>query len=421
MDLELTAVFEEWNSYADKQELRPRHMNLRSIIKNSKLKVISITGVRRGGKTSILLLLKKILQEEKEKQAYINVEDSRMQESSNMLAELVKWFGDRGTLLIDEITNAKDWANWLARNHEMLKGKLNILISSSRHAITKTSKALRGRIISYEVYPLSFKEFLEFNKINIEKTTAGIGVAENQLKEYLMYGGFPEVVLLSDKTEKVRLLNAYFRDIIGLDVAEIAKEKISIVEVFGKYVLSGSYFSASKCLNFFKSLGYKIAKQSILELERHAQDSYLYFFVTIFSYNIKDKNQYPRKAYTVDNGFYYAILGKNDMGRLFENAVLLELKRRISMNEEINYWKNKEGAEVDFIVRSGQTIKKIIQVVYDLKEEKTKEREIKGIVECAKELKLNEGLVITKDYEAIEKRDAIKIKFIPLWKWLLSQ
>lgn len=421
MDIALTTVFEEWDEYADRQELKPRHIDLKNIIKNSKLKVISITGVRRGGKTSILLLLKKFLQKEKEKHAYINLEDSRIKEDPNVLIEIIKWFGDKGTLLIDEITNAKDWENWLARNHEMLKGRLNILISSSRHAITKTSKALRGRIIPYELYPLSFKEFLEFNKITVEKTTAGIGVVENKLKDYLSYGGFPEVVLLNDKTEKIRLLNTYFKDIIGLDVAEIAKEKISVVELFGKYILSGSYFSASKCLNFFKSLGHKIAKQSILELERHAQDSYLYFFVTIFSYNIKDKNQYPRKSYAVDNGFYYAILGKIDMGGLFENAVFLELKRRISLNEEINYWKNKEGTEVDFIVRSGPAIKEIIQVVYDMKEKKTQEREIKGIIDCAKEFKINEGLIITRDYESIEKLENITIKFIPLWKWLLSQ
>src|SRR3989344_3424426 len=176
-------------------------------------------------------------------------------------------------------------------------------------------------MIPYEIYPLSFREFLQFNEVKIEKTTAGIGELENQLKEYIIYGGFPEVVLLQEKTEKTRLLNTYFRDIIGLDVAEIAKEKISVVELFGKYVLSGSYFSASKCLNYFKTLGHKIAKQSILEIERHSQESYLFFFVPIFSHKIKDKNQYPRKAYSVDSGFMYAIIGKAEMGRIYENAV----------------------------------------------------------------------------------------------------
>ena len=390
MEIEINDVFEEWNSYADKKELKPREIDLTSVIKNSKLKVIAVTGVRRGGKTSILLLLHKALKKEKGKQAYINLEDSRIKDDPNVLTNIIKWFGDEGTLLLDEITSVNDWENWVARNHEMLKGNLKIIVSSSRHALAKPTKSLRGRMIPYEIYPLSFKEFLQFNEIKIEKTTAGIGRLEDQLKEYLMYGGFPEVVLSQERTEKTKLLSTYFRDIIGLDVAEIAKEKISVVELFGKYVLSGSYFSASKCLNFFKTLGHKIAKQSILEIERHAQESYLFFFVPIFSYNLKDKSQYPRKAYAVDSGFMYAISGKAEMGRLFENEVFLELKRRFGLNEEINYWKNKEGVETDFVIRNGLKIKEIIQVVYDLNEKKTKDREVKGLVACAKEFKLNE-------------------------------
>src|SRR3989344_8986715 len=220
MEIEINDVFEEWNSYADKKELKPREIDLTSVIKNSKLKVIAVTGVRRGGKTSILLLLHKALKKEKGKQAYVNLEDSRIKDDPNILTDIIKWFGDEGTLLLDEVTSVNDWENWLARNHEMLKGSLKIIVSSSRHALIKPVKSLRGRMIPYEIYPLSFREFLQFNEVKIEKTTAGIGRLEDQLKEYLMYGGFPEVVLLEEKTEKIKLLNTYFRDIIGLDVAE---------------------------------------------------------------------------------------------------------------------------------------------------------------------------------------------------------
>ena len=114
-----------------------------------------------------------------------------------------------------------------------------------------------------------------------------------------------------------------------------------------------------------------------------------------------------------------AISGKKDMGRLYENAVFLELKRKLTQNQEINYWKNPEGTECDFIIREGLAIKKAIQVVYDVSE-KTRQREVKGIAACAKEFGLKEGLIITKDYEAEEKIDSKKIKFIPLRKWLLE-
>ena len=413
-------IFDEWNVYAKKKELKPRNISLDSIKSNSKLKIIAITGVRRCGKTSILILLHHLLTKEEKRAGYLNLEDSRIKNDKNVLDNIIKWFGDEGYLLLDEITNANDWENWLTRSHELLKGRLNIIVSSSRKSLVMPPKPLRGRILSYELFPLSFKEYLLFKKIKVEKTTAGIGKIERTLKDYLVYGGFPEAVLMEDKTDKVKLLNSYFKDIIGLDVAEIAKENISTVELFGKYIVGSSYFSASKCLNSFKSMGYKIAKQSLLYLEKYSQESYLFFFVPIFSYNLKDRSQYPRKTYLGDTGFMYSINGKIDFGRLFENAVFLELKRRLRQNQDINYWRNKEGAEVDFVIREGLKSNEVIQVVHDMGNEKTKEREIKGLVECAKSIGLKKGLIITKDYENKESIKGIDISFIPLWKWLLK-
>ncbi len=416
----MEAVFEEWKAYAQKKGLKLRNVSLDSIKSNSQLKIVALTGSRRAGKSSVLILFYQMLLKSGNKAAYINLEDSRIKNNKDVLDDILKWFGDEGYLLLDEITSVNDWEGWLARNHEMLKGKLNIITSSSRKTLAKPSKPLRGRMFYYELYPLSFNEFLQFKELNIEKTTSGIGRIEKNLEEYLIYGGFPEAVLLENKTDKVNLLNSYFREIIGLDVAEIANEKVSTVELFGKYVISSPYFSASKCLNFFKSLGYKIAKQTLLHLEQHSQEGYLFFFVPIFSHTMKDRSQYPRKAYSGDTGFFYSINGKVDWGRLFENCVFLTLKKRLSQNQEINYWKNSKGNEADFIIREGLTTKEIIQVTYEIENEKTKEREIIGLVECAKEVGLKKGLIITKDYEDSEVFSGIHIKFIPLWKWLLE-
>jgi len=97
-------------------------------------------------------------------------------------------------------------------------------------------------MLAYELYPLSFGEFLEFEQIGIERTTAGIGRIEKAMREYLLYGGFPEVSLAKSKTDKVQLINTYFRDIIGLDVAELSGENVSTVELFGKYIIETSHF-----------------------------------------------------------------------------------------------------------------------------------------------------------------------------------
>jgi len=413
-------IFEEWDIYAQRKKLKQRDIDSNFLINTSKFKIIAITGIRRSGKTSLLILLRQMLKKKNEKVRYVNLEDSRIKDKKKVLDDILAWFGDSGYLLLDEITSVDDWTGWLSRYHEMLKGKLKIIVSSSRKGLAIPSKVLRGRILPQELYPLSFKEFLQFNNIKFEKTTISIGKTKRAVDEHLIFGGFPEIALIDNKTDKISISNSYFRDIIGLDVAEISRENISVVELFGKYIIDAPYFSASKCLNFFKTLGYKIGKQSILNLEKNSQESYLFFFVPIFSYNIKDRSQYPRKSYLGDTGFMYSIGGKKDKGRLFENSVFLELKRRLSQNHEINYWKNKDGIEADFVIREGLKIKEIIQVVYELNDEKTKDREIKGLISCAKEFKIKKGTIITKDYQAVETLDDIKIEFIPLWKWLLK-
>ena len=413
-------VFGEWDSYALKKQFKPRGVSLDGIEADSKLKIVGVTGIRRAGKSSLLILLRQKLEKEGKKAAYVNLEDSRIKGAPNVLDEVLKWFGDAGYLLLDEITGVQDWDGWLARNHEMLKGRLHLVVSSSRKKLAVPSKPLRGRALPYELYPLSFREFLQFRGMEVEPTTAGIGKIEKALHDYLVYGGFPEVALVDDRTDKVRLLNSYFKDIIGLDVAEMAEETVTTVEMFGKYIVEAPYFSASKCLNFFKSLGHKIGKQSILDLEMHSQNGYLFFFAPIFSRSIKDRLQYPRKAYLGDTGFMHAISGKVEMGRLFENVVFLELKRRLPQNQEINYWKDRRGAEVDFVVREGTGVKGLMQVVYELGGA-AKKREVGGLVACAKDFGVRVGTIVTRDVESDETVEGIKIRFIPMRKWLLGR
>ncbi|MDD5656486.1 MAG: ATP-binding protein [Elusimicrobia bacterium] len=416
----MDTAFAEWDSYALKKTLVPRSLSLDQIVGDARLKIVAVTGIRRCGKSSVLILLRQKLRHEGKNAAYLNLEDSRIKDSPSLLDDALKWFGDSGYLLLDEITAAKDWEGWLARNHEMLKGRLHIVVSSSRAALSKPSKPLRGRVLTHELYPLSFGEFLRFQGIGVESTTVGIGRVEKALSEYLVYGGFPEVALAPDKTDKVRLLNSYFRDIVGLDVAELAKSHITAVELFGKYIVEAPYFSASKCLNFFRSVGHKIGKVALLNLEKCSQDGYLFFFVPIFSHTIKDRSQYPRKAYLGDTGFLYAMSGRSDMGRLLENVVYLELRRRLPLQNAIHYWRNQDGVEADFVIREGLGIAQVVQAAYSVVDEKTRKREVQGLAACAKEFGLKSGTIVTWDVERVEDVSGVKARFVPLWKWLLE-
>ncbi|MEK6923939.1 MAG: ATP-binding protein [Candidatus Micrarchaeota archaeon] len=410
-------VFGEWSAYARKKALYARDVDLGALEKHSFSKIVAVTGIRRCGKSSVLMLLLQKLEGEGKKAAYVNVEDNRL-DGTDVLDDALKWFGDEGYLLLDEVTGARDWQGWLARNHELLKGKLKIIVSSSRRNLVVPSKPLRGRILAIELFPLSFKEFLAFKGVRPETTTAGRGKLEKALADYLKYGGFPEVALAEEEVDKVRLLNAYFKDIVGLDVAEVSHEDPGTVEAFGRYVLQSPLFSASKCLNFFKTIGYKIGKEKILRLEKCAEAGYLFFFTPIFSYKLKDKSQYPRKAYAGDAGFFYSTTGKLDLGRIYENIAFLELKRRTQGQNELCYWRNKQGFETDVIVRQGTTVNYAIQVVYSLENEKTLDRELRGLAECAKELKPAKALLITRDKAGAKTVDGVKIRLVPLVDWL---
>ena len=143
-----------------------------------------------------------------------------------------------------------------------------------------------------------------------------------------------------------------------------------------------------------------------------------------FSYKLKEQLRFNKKIYCLDNGFIQSKAFKlsPDIGKLYENLVAVELKRR-ELNNQINiyYWKNEKQEEIDFVIKEGIKIKQLVQVCFNIKNQKTKNREIKALVKGSKELKCDNLLIITDDYENEENIDKkLKIRFIPLWKWLLD-
>jgi len=179
-------------------------------------------------------------------------------------------------------------------------------------------------------------------------------------------------------------------------------------------------FSASKCLNFFKTLGYKIGKEKLLQLEKFSEAGCFFFFAPIFSYSAKDRSQYPRKAYAGDAGFYYAMTGKVDFGRLYETLAYLELRRRLQGQKGICYWKDKAGFEADLVIASGNKPESALQVAYDMTDEKASKRELRGISGCAKELKPAKLAVLTKSVSETRTVKGRKVKLVPLMDWLLE-
>lgn len=381
-------------------------------------KITALTGPRRAGKTYILYQIAK----ESNDWYFLNAEDERVELSNSLLGEVCAYTsGKSKNIFIDEVDKIPKWEIALRRVSDDYTD-LNFFVSSSsaRLSYHLLPPQLRGRVISYEILPLSFLEFLKFKNINIEiideRTLSKI---KENIEEYLVFGGFPEVVLEKSKNQKILILNSYFETTVTLDIAERFNLDFSLVKYAARMLRKQSFYSANKMFELFKAAGFKVGKETTLKLESCFSESYYAAFVEIFSPRAKDALQYPRKPYLFDTGFLTFGLVENEW-RLYENVVYLHLRRNKKIEEEINYWKSESGYEVDFIVREGDKVKKLIQVCYNIEEEQTKKRETRALIKAAKEFGLKEGIIITKAQKSEETIDDIKIIYLPLWEFLLG-
>ena len=408
----------------------------------SPAQVISVVGVRRCGKTYLLLnTMKQLLGElGKDNIVYVNFEHERLRNlDAGDLGELLvahrEIFEPDETkpvyMFLDEIQNVRDWDKWVRRIHDERRFRIFITGSSSKLLSREIATSLRGRCLSFALYPFSFAEFLKAKKYPIE-SLAEIQYSEERgevlklLREYMEFGGFPEVVLEGDQETKGRLLSSYFETIFYKDIVErYGVKNLALLDGFLRYAINNfsSYLSLSKVEKYFKSTGVKCSKKTLANFLKYSESVFLLFPVEIFSYGIKDRMQYPRKIYCVDTGMVNRFSTKftENLGRLAENVVYIELRRRFEPpGHEIFYWRDRQLGEVDFVVKESMRVKQVVQVCWDPTEEETKKREVRGLVKAMEEFKLKEGLVLTEDFEGEEKIGKKKVVYKPLWKWLLG-
>ena len=176
----------------------------------------------------------------------------------------------------------------------------------------------------------------------------------------------------------------------------------------------------SKLNRFLNSAGIKIAKKTLWRYVQYFEDAFSIFLLPSYTFSKRKQILLPRKIYSVDTGLSLFLSGKRDEGRLIENIVFLEILRRREKELFDVFYYLKDDFEVDFALKEGMKVKKLIQVCYDIKDFSAREREMKALIKASKDLKCKDLLCITWDYEGEEKIDRKKIKFLPLWKWLLG-
>lgn len=350
---------------------------------------------------------------------FVNLEDLSL--SKHTLDDIYNGYRNiinpdkKAYIFIDEIHRREGWESWI-RHHYDSQSNCKFVISGSCSYLLKReySTLLTGRNLAFEVFPLSFKEFIDFSRLDIDLQKAQGGlVLETQihqimkaLNDYIEFGGFPAVFFTS-KEFKGRLLQQYFDDMLYKDIIDRYNLNSKRAKDLALFLLTN--FTGMLSLRTLRgALG--LSYDTIKDYFAYFIEAYMVIIVDYFSFSMKDQKTRPSKVYCIDNGLRNAISFKfsRDEGKLVENLVLLELKRN---ERNVYYWKNK--GEVDFVIKNKDQSLTAINVSYT---DAIDARETDALLEFQKTFKnIKEIILITKNVE----REKGGIAFIPLWKWLL--
>jgi predicted AAA+ superfamily ATPase len=392
-------------------------------------KIITLMGVRRCGKTSILYdTINRLTQTiPKEQILFFNFEDERFELNQENLDVILQSYMElypeiemkNVYLFFDEIQNVEGWERFVRRVYDSVSQNIFITGSNSKLLSRDIATSLRGRTISYEVFPLSFAEYLAFQDIEVDLySTKSLAMINNRLEKFLHEGAFPETVILDNRIRE-KILRDYYNVMIYKDLIErFSIKNIEALKFFLRRILASStkLVSVNKIYNDLKSSGFKVGKNSLYGYLGYVEDIYL--SLTLDKYSQKITTQTDKKVYSIDIGLNNTLLYKfsDDIGKSMENTVFLELRRR---EKEIYYHANN-SSECDFVVVEKGKVIQAIQVTYEMSDNKTRTREVKGLVNACKYYNLDKGLIVAYDDEGIFEKDGVTIEIVSLVDFLLA-
>mgnify|MGYP001577907583 FL=1 len=394
-------------------------------------KIVTLTGVRRSGKTYHLFDLMNRLKVSGVQNArilYFNFEDERLHLSVDELDSILQSFRELHPKLemsdcyffFDEIQEVEGWEKFISRIYSSISQHIFITGSSSKLLSKEIATALRGRTITFEVYPLSFSEFSRIlnPKLN-PHSSKDKAVYLDLFNQFMHHGGFPEMLSQGKDELKDKILQEYFNVMVFRDLIERFKiVGSSTLKYFCKRVIGASAgeFSVNKIYNELKSQGYQVSKDTLYAYQGYVEDIYLNRFINKYSHSVVKSERSKKKTYVIDTGLGASLDYKlsQDTGRLLETTVALEL---LKQGKQIAYQQN--GSECDFVVIEKGTVTASIQVAAEFSEPKTRDREIKGLIECCIKFKLTEGFILALDHTEKFGQDGITINVIPAWQYFL--
>lgn len=401
---------EFWDKFSQYENLTPRKAVL-PVVSN---KIQVVTGMRRTGKTIFLWQeIHSLINQNipKTRILYLNFEDDRLlpisqQKLASLLDSFYTLYPDNHHqlcyLFLDEIQNTEDWPVVIRRFLDSKQVKIYLSGSSSKLLSKEIATSLRGRSISTEIWPFSFDEYLSSR--NITRNTEVMGQAtidklQSLLLEYLFVGGFPEVTDLP-LSERSRILQDYVDVVIFRDIIERHNiTNIILIKYLIKTLLKNisSHFSTHKFYNDLKSQGIKSSKTTLYEYLTFIEDTYLAFTVPLHDESLRKVQTNPKKIYAIDTGLVnaYSMSFSNNLGRLFENLIYLDLRRK---GYEVFYYLTKDRYEVDFLAKTQTGEYKLYQVVWDMENQETQQREKRALEQAEKETGLSGKLITPENY-----------------------
>jgi uncharacterized protein len=398
--------------------------------------IITIPGVRRCGKSSLMMLAINSLIErgvQKERILWLGFDDERLYDMStdeldDIITAYMEMYPDIPIkdvyLFFDEIQLIEMWELFVLRIYKSYCKNIYVSGSNAQMLSQELSSALRGWPLEFEEFPLSFNEYCRFKRITTKAfAEADKAKLKNAFAEFNHSSAFPEVVLIPEKSMKERKLQGYFNTMLFRDLVEHYKlNNPELVRYFLKRVMANltKPTSINSIYNDLKSQGLKVGKDKLYELADHICSVFLFFRVPKYEKSIIKENNSLYKYYCIDNGMRNAVLlpQSDDDGKLLENTVFLNLRRNSQPTDKIFYYQGNK--ECDFILQRNECIIELIQVTWDMTDAETRKREIDGLIEASRVTGCEHLLIITNNEETVITEKNITINVIPAWKWLLT-
>ena len=324
----------------------------------------------------------------------------------------------------DEIQTVPGWEPFVERAMRTENCELYLTGSSAQMLSREIATQMRGRALSWELFPFSFREHLDFLGIDGDGPLSARRrlLVEQAFSRFLEAGGFPEVAALAPalrvKTHQEYWGAMLFRDLI--ERHDVAHPRAVADLAHWLVDNAASLYSVNRLTGYLKSLGHRVPKAAVSSYLEWFEDAFFLFTVRIFDASLARANANPKKIYCIDHALVRSVSSGIlvNRGHLLENLVFTALRR---VTPDVHYYRSRAGREVDFIARMPDGSLRLVQVCESLADPRTRRREVAALRDAMAELGLASSQIVTRDSDQEPiPTDSGRIQVVAAWRFLLD-